>query len=138
MARLFRSARELGALLRTARAWWGQWWDLKPPDHFLFIEPEEELRRIVAAEIGRAVTFPVQSCGLQDCPKTLDGAIPVVLPNRAAVRQALPEGIDVLTLHFRSVPTSLAGWLPAPSGTLIGIASGWPDFLKLARTMLNA
>jgi GntR family transcriptional regulator len=54
------------------------------------------------------------------------------------VRQALPEGTDVLTLHFRSVPTSLAGWLPAPSGALIGIASRWPDFLKLARTMLNA
>ena len=115
-----------------------QWLELQPPDHFLLIEPAEELRRIVAKEIEQVVTFPVQSCGLQDCPKTLDGAIPVVLPNRAAVRQALPEGTDVLTLHFRSVPTSLAGWLPAPSGTLIGIASAWPDFLKLARTMLNA
>jgi hypothetical protein len=102
------------------------------------IEPEEELRRIVAAEIAQAVTFPVQSCNPHDCPKTLDGAIPVVLPNRAAVRHALAEGTDVLTLHFRSVPTSLAGWLPAPSGSLIGIASAWPDFLKLARTMLNA
>ena len=138
IARLFRSARELGAPLSTVRSRLRQWLELQPPDHFLLIEPEEELRRIVAAEIERAVTFPVQSCGLQDCPKTLDGAIAVVLPNRAAVRQALPEGTDVLTLHFRSVPTSLAGWLPAPSGTLIGIASGWPDFLKLARTMLNA
>jgi hypothetical protein len=36
------------------------------------------------------------------------------------------------------VPTSLVGWLPAPSGTLIGIASSWPNFLKLARTILNA
>ena len=108
-----------------------QWLELQPPDHFLLIEPEEELRRIVAAEIGQAVTFPVQSCNLHDCPKTLDGAIPVVLPNRAAaVRQALPEGTDVLTLHFRSVPTSLAGWLPAPSGTLIGIASGMAGFLE--------
>ncbi len=139
IARLFRSARELGAPLSTVRSRLRQWLELQPPDHFLFIEPEEELRRIVAAEIGRAVTFPVQSCGLQDCPKTLDGAIVVVLPNRAvAVRQALAEGADLLTLHFRSVPTSLAGWLPAPSGALIGIASGWQDFLKLARTMLNA
>ena len=139
IARLFRSARELGAPLSTVRSRLRQWLELQPPDHFLLIEPEEELRRIVAAEIGRAVTFPVQSCGLQDCPKTLDGAIVVVLPNRAvAVRQALAEGADLLTLHFRSVPTSLAGWLPAPSGALIGIASGWQDFLKLARTMLNA
>jgi DNA-binding transcriptional regulator YhcF (GntR family) len=138
IARLFRSARELGAPLTTVRSRLRQWLELQPPDHFLLIEPEEELRRIVAGEIGQAVAFPVQSCNLHDFPKTLDDAIPVVLPNRAAVRQALPEGTDVLTLHFRSVPTSLAGWLPAPSGTLIGIASRWPDFLKLARTMLNA
>jgi GntR family transcriptional regulator len=139
IARLFRSARELGAPLATVRSRLRQWLDLQPPDHFLLIEPDEELRRILAAEIGQAVTFPVQSCSLLDCPKTPDGAIPVVLPNRAAaVRQALPEGADMLTLQIRSVPTSLAGWLPAPSGTLIGIASGWPNFLNLARTMLHA
>jgi GntR family transcriptional regulator len=139
IARLFRSARELGAPLSTVRSRLRQWLELQPPDHFLLIEPDEDLRRILAAEIQQAVTFPVQSCGLEDCPKTLDGAIPVVLPNRAAaVRQSLPEGTDVLTLQVRSVTTSLAGWLPAPSSTLVGIASGWPNFLKLARTILNA
>jgi hypothetical protein len=87
----------------------------------------------------QAVTFPTVSCGLHDWQKLLDGAIPVALPNRAAaLQQALPEGTDVLTLQIRSVPSSLAEWLPAPSGTLIGIASGWPDFLKLAHTILNA
>lgn len=139
ISRLFVSARDLGAPLSTVRSRLRQWLELQPPDHFLLIEPDEELRRILAAEIGQAVAFPVQSCDLGNCPKSPDGAIPVVLPNRAAaVRQALPEGADVLTLQVRSVPTSLAGWLPAPSGTLIGIASGWPDFLKLARTILNA
>jgi hypothetical protein len=116
-----------------------QWLDLQPPDHFLLIEPDEDLRRILAAEIQQAVTLPVQSCALRDCPKTPDGAVPVVLPNRAAaVRQALPEGTDVLTLQVRSVPNSLAGWLPAPSGTLIGIASSYPTFLTMARTFLHA
>ncbi|MGB6387355.1 MAG: GntR family transcriptional regulator [Terriglobales bacterium] len=139
IAQLFQDARELGAPLATVRSRLRQWLELQPPDHFLLIEPDEELRRILAVEIGHAVTFPVQSCSLHDCPKSADGAIPVVLPNRAAaVRQTLPEGTDVLTLQVRSVPTSLAGWLPAPSGTLIGIASGWPNFLKLARTMLHA
>jgi DNA-binding transcriptional regulator YhcF (GntR family) len=139
IASLFRSAREMGAPLASVRSRLRQWLELQPPDHFLLIEPDEELRQILAAEIAQAVAFPVQNCGLKDCPKTPDGAIPVVLPNRAAaVRQALPEGADVLTLQVRSVPTSLAGWLPAPSGTLIGIASGWPNFLKLARTILQA
>jgi GntR family transcriptional regulator len=139
LARLFRSARELGAPLSTVRTHLRQWLEMQPPDHFLLIEPDEELRQILAAEMRQAVTFPVESCGLLDCPKTPDGAIPVALPNRAAaVRQALPEGADMLTLQVRSVPTSLAGWLPAPSGTLVGVASGWPNFLKLARTMLHA
>ncbi len=139
IAKLFRSARELGAPLSTVRSRLRQWLELQPPDHFLLIEPDEEMRRILTAEIGQAVNFRVQSCDLRDCPKTLEGAIPVVLPNRAvAVRQALPEGADVLTLQVRSVPTSLAGWLPAPSGTLIGIASSYPTFLTLARTILLA
>jgi DNA-binding transcriptional regulator YhcF (GntR family) len=139
IASLFRSAREMGAPLASVRSRLRQWLELQPPDHFLLVEPDEELRRILAAEIAQAVAFPVQNCGLKDSPKTADGAIPVVLLNRvAAVRQALPEGADVLTLQVRSVPTSLAGWLPAPSGTLIGIASGWPNFLKLARTILQA
>jgi DNA-binding transcriptional regulator YhcF (GntR family) len=136
---LFVTARELGAPLSTVRSRLRQWLELQPPDHFLLIEPDQALRRILAAEIRRAVAFPVESCDLPDCPKNPDGAIPVVLPNRAAaVRQALPEGADVLTLQVRSVPTSLAGWLPAPSGTLIGIASGYPTFLTLARTILQA
>ena len=139
IAKLFRSARDLGAPLSTVRSRLRQWLELQPPDHFLLIEPDEDLRRILAAEIQQAVTFPVQSCGLQDCPKTPDGAIPVVLSNRtAAVRQTMPEVADVLVLQVRSVPTSLAGWLPAPSGTLIGVASGWPNFLKVARTILHA
>jgi GntR family transcriptional regulator len=139
ISKLFRSARELGAPLSTVRSRLRQWLELQPPDHFLLIEPDEELRRILAAEIGQAVNFPVRSCNLRDCPKTPDGAIPVALPNRAAaVRQALPEGVDVLTLQVRSVPTSLAGWLPAPSGALIGIASSYPTFLTLARTILQA
>ena len=69
----------------------------------------------------------------------LEGSIPVALPNRVAtVRQALPDGTEILTLSFRSVPSSLGKWLPAPSGALVGVASKWPDFLKLARTMLTA
>jgi GntR family transcriptional regulator len=117
----------------------GRWLEMQPPDHFLLIEPEEELRKILESEMQQAVSFPALSCGLHDWPKILDGAIPVSLPNRAAaLRKALPRGTDVLTLQVRSVPASLAKWLPAPRGTLIGIASGWPDFLKLAHTMLSA
>ncbi|HTR26431.1 MAG TPA: GntR family transcriptional regulator [Terriglobales bacterium] len=139
IAKLFSTARELGAPLGRVRSRLRHWLDLQPPDHFLLVEPNEELRQILTAEISQAVAFPVKSCGFDGLPAKPEGAVLAVLPNRAAaVRHAMSEGTDVLTLQVRSVHHSLASWLPAPSGLLIGIASGWPDFLKHARTMLQA
>ncbi len=141
IANLFRSARELGTPLGALRSRLRQFLELQPPDHFLLLEPDEELRRIVATEMQQAVTLRVEGCDLRDCrhPENLDGAIPVVLPSKMReARQALPEGTEFLTLQVRSVPASLAEWLPAPSGALVGIASRWPGFLKMARTILSA
>jgi GntR family transcriptional regulator len=139
LATLFRSARDLGAPLSVVRSRLRHWLDLQPPDHFLLIEPDQDLRQILEAEIKQAITFPIQSCGLRDCPPAIEGAIAVALPNRAAiVRPLLPAGADLLTLQVRSVPTSLAKWLPAPISALVGVASRCPNFLKTARTVLQA
>ena len=139
IATLFRSARKSGVTLPALRARLRQWLELQPPDHFLLIEPDEELRRIVASEIQQLAAWPTQGCDLPGLPAALDGAIALALPNRtAAVRQALPPGHDLLTLEFRSVTASLAAYLPAPSAAMVGIASRWPNFLKIARTMLIA
>jgi DNA-binding transcriptional regulator YhcF (GntR family) len=138
IATLFRAARKSGVSLSNLRSRLRQWLDLQPPDHFLLIESDAELRRIVASEIEQSAGWPVRGCDLPDLPAALDGAIAVALPNRPTVRQALPAGSDLLTLEFRSVTASLAGYLPAPSAALVGIASRWPNFLKIARTMLIA
>ncbi len=139
IAKLFLTARKLGITLPVLRARLRQWLELQPPDHFLLIEPDDELRKILAAEIARAVTFPVESRGMEDCTQNPEGGIAVTLPNRAAAaRELLPSGADLITLQVRSVPASLAGYLPAPSGALVGVASRWPEFLKVARAVLNA
>lgn len=139
IAGLVRSARRSQLSLPELRAGLRQWLALQPPDHFLLIEPDEELRRILAAEISQTVSLPAKACGFEDCANSLDGAIPVALGNRETkVRQLLAAGMDLILLQIRSVPSSLADWLPAPSGKLVGVVSRWPDFLKIARAILGA
>jgi DNA-binding transcriptional regulator YhcF (GntR family) len=141
IAQLFRSARSIGASQAAVRARLRHWLELQPPDHFLVIESDEELRRIAAAEIEKALALPVRSCAWKDSrlKERLEGAIPVVLPRKAAIPgDALPPGTEAITLQVRSVNASLAEWLPAPSAALVGVASRWPDFLNLARTLLLA
>jgi DNA-binding transcriptional regulator YhcF (GntR family) len=141
IANLFRSARELGSPLSAVQSRLHEWLAMQPPDRFLLIEPDEELRRIVINEMRQAVTFPVAGDGMEVCSslEKLQGAVPVVLPNKKEiVRRALPAETDLLVLTVQSVPLSLDKWLPVPMDTLVGIASRWPGFLKLAHTMLVA
>jgi len=137
---LFRSARESGVPLSVVRKRLRHWLELQPPDHFLLIEPDAELARIVVAEIQQAVTFPVRASdlGAWNSPE-LQSAVPLAMPSKvASVRKKLPDGVDCIGLRVRSVTESMAPWMPARKQTLVAVVSGWPDFLKRARTMLVA
>jgi GntR family transcriptional regulator len=136
----FTSARALGVPLASLHARLRERLNQPTPNHLLLIEPDEELRKIVAAEIQEAVEFPIKTSGLEACKSpALKGAIAVVLQSKAKITaEALPPGFDLIPLQTRSVPDSLAGWLPAPKDALVAVASRWPGFLKLARTMLLA
>jgi GntR family transcriptional regulator len=141
IANLFRSARQSNIPLATVRKRVRQWLDLQPPDHFLLIEPDVELARIVVAEIQQAVTFPVVASAINACdsPDLLENAIALAMPSKvAAIRAKLPEGMECIGLRVRSVTQSLMPWMPARAQSLVAVASAWPDFLKRARTMLVA
>lgn len=141
IANLFRDVRKLGVAAGVVRERLRHWLDLQPPDHFLLIEPRDELRQVIVYEMRHGLSLPVKSCGSSPSEflPLLKSAVPVVLPrNTSLVKKSLPAASDLITLSIRSVPSSLASWLPSPPGLLIGIASGWPEFLKLARTVLVA
>ena len=141
IANLFRSARQSNIPLPAIRKRLRQWLELQPPDHFLLIEPDVELACIVVAEIQQAVTFPVLASDLSACnsPDVLHSAIPLAMPSKAAnIRAKLPDGVECIGLRVRSVTESLVPWMPARKQALVAVVSGWPDFLKRARTMLVA
>ncbi|HKV48412.1 MAG TPA: GntR family transcriptional regulator [Candidatus Acidoferrales bacterium] len=140
-ANLFRSARMLNIPLAAVRSRLRQWLELQPPDRFLLVEPDEELRQILVLEIGRVVSLPVVGSHAKDplFAQLLDGSIPLSLPGTAKmIGPSLLRGADPLVLSVNSVPKSLAPWLPAPTMSLIGIASRWPGLLKMARNVLAA
>lgn len=138
ISNFFRSARQLNVPLSAVQARLHHWLDMQPPDQFLLIEPDAALARIIAAEMQAALALPVHVADSRSSVSA-EGYVPVALSISAkVVRTLLPQNTDLITLNLRSARESLAQYLPASSSFLIGIASGWPNFLKNARTMLTA
>lgn len=132
----FRSARKLNQPLALVRERLRQWIEIQPPDHFLLIEPDEQLARIVVGEMQAALLLPVRTVS-EIASVTPSGAVPVVLSaSSKKLRNLRALNGDVLTLQLRSARESLATYLPVVPSILIGIASGWMPFLKNAHTML--
>ena len=141
IAGFFRAVRELNLPSAAIRGRVAEWLVSPPPDHFLLIDPDPEMRRILLAEIRQLTSFPVTGGTLEDCarPESLTAAVPLCRPSKTKlVRAALPSGIELITLQIRSANAWLGPWLPTLKGQLVGIASHWPEFLEIARTMLIA
>jgi GntR family transcriptional regulator len=138
-------ARKLGAPEALVRERLRRWLSFEPPARWLLIEPDPELRRLVIFEMEQELAFPVTGCAPDECgtPEMLERAIPAVLPSKAAaVRQLLPAGTELTVLQVQPVSpellTYLQKYLPEHAGDLIGIASRWSEFQRIARTMLIA
>jgi hypothetical protein len=115
-------------------------------DRILLVEPEPELREIVLAELHAAnLKLPLAGCGFEQLPAELClGTVVVAMPSKSErVRAAMGEAGVFIALKVSSAAGSLAEHLPAsPAGmtkaVLVGLASRWPQFLDVARTMLLA
>jgi len=136
-----RMARQQGFTLAEIRSRVKGWLDFQPPDRFLVIEPDPELRRILLAEIHNATGFPFQGAGREACqiPAMLSGAAVVAMYGRGdEMKAALPAGGSCLILRSRSARELDKVLVGATSGQTVAIASRWPDFLRWARTLLLA
>ena len=138
-------ARKMGAAESLVRARLRRWLQNQPPSRWLVIEPDPELCAIVIHEMELALALPVSGCTSEECnaPGILEGSMFVVLPSKAAgVRKLLPAGSELTVLDVHPVAPELLArlqrYLPEHAGELIGIASRWKDFQRIARTMLVA
>ncbi len=139
IASFLQRARALGLSLGEIQTRVKHWLALQPPDHFLVLEPDDELRAILVAEIADATGFPVRGSSLDECARVglPAGAAAVALYGQAErVRALLPPGTSCLLLRARSIPDALRGEERPAKDALIAVASRWPEFLRWARTML--
>jgi GntR family transcriptional regulator len=141
IAKFFQTARAGGHSLREVQSRLRHWLALQPPDHFLLIEPDLELRQILITEIESATKMRAIGAGPDDCRRAdlLTGAVPIAMFGQLErVRAALPPGTDVLALRSRSIPESLQGRTRPAADALIAVVSRWPEFRRWARTILVA
>ncbi|HZQ55150.1 MAG TPA: GntR family transcriptional regulator [Bryobacteraceae bacterium] len=117
------------------------YWLATPPEYFLFVHPDRELREIVCAELKPALTLDVAGCDLD--PAALNEherrAVFLCMPShRARAGELLPRDRELITLEIRRVASELAQFVPSRKDVLVVIASKWAGFLNVARTMLTA
>lgn len=140
-AEFFKAARDSGFSLSDIKSSLSHWLEIQPPDHFLVIEPDSELRKILLAEIEAATGLRARGVSLKDCRDSsrLPGAAPVAMYSQGqAVREALPPGVECCFLNSTSIVERLREeHSPAPEA-LVVVASRWPGFLKAARAILIA
>src|SRR2546422_9377227 len=97
-------ARTKGFSLSEIRSRVKTWLEFQPPDHFLLIEPDADLRSILLAEIREATGFPASGTSLEECadPTLLAGSTPVVLYAWAEeARAKLPRDTACMVLRSR-------------------------------------
>ncbi len=138
-------ARKIGASDALVRSRLRRWLSFEPPARWLVIEPDAELRAIVMLEIEENLALPVAGCTPAECgaAEALERSLPVVLPSKAAtVRKLLPTGTVLNVFQVNPVASALEAnlqrYLPEHVTDLVGIASRWSEFQRIARTMIVA
>ena len=141
IARFIKSTRARGYSLAEIQAGVQRPLQVQPPDQFLLVEPDVELRAILVSEIAQSTGVRVTGAGRDELvdSASLLGAVPVVLFGHfEEIRNCIAPEADLLVLNSASVAEALRGQNRPPADALVAIVSRWPEFLRWSRTMLVA
>jgi DNA-binding transcriptional regulator YhcF (GntR family) len=143
IAAFLQAARERGHSLAEVQSRLKRLLELQPPDHFVVIESDEELREILVKEVGDATAFRVYGVSPEACAagaEALAGGLAVALYGQEGerTRAALPPSTPCVLVQARSVQGTMQGQELPPPDALVAVVSRWPGFLRWARTMLVA
>jgi DNA-binding transcriptional regulator YhcF (GntR family) len=132
-----RMAREQGYSLQELRERVRERLLVQPPDHFLIVEEEPGLRRLLAEEISASLRWPAQACTRQELtlnPGLAIGALAVV-PEYAAADTAklVPRDRPAISIAFSRADEHLERIRQLSQPSLIFVISISKSFLQTAR-----
>jgi GntR family transcriptional regulator len=132
-----RTAREQGYSLQELRERVRARLLAQPPDHFLIVEEEPGLRRLLAEEIRASLRWPVQACSRQELalnPGLAIGALAVAPEYAAADAASLaPKDRPVISIAFSRADEHLKRVRQLRDPSLIVVISISKSFLQTAR-----
>ena len=136
LERLFRDAAKAGFSRDAVVARMSKASDKFPGDRFSLFEPNDDLAEILTLEVGVATgIFPIRLSESDAIPA--DSTVIALFDEEAKIREVFGSA-DCVFLNPNSVAGSLAGKARPRKEELVAVASGWEDFLQLARLFLLA
>jgi DNA-binding transcriptional regulator YhcF (GntR family) len=132
IAELVRAAKAHSLDLRSLRSRLNAWVDHHHVRGIVVVDKDEQLRRILAAEIGAAIELPVSHSA---DARRFRGERPALVVGLSTQAQETP---NFLRIQLASAERSLAQWLPAPKDKLVAVLSSHSRFLEVAHTFLRA
>ena len=112
----------------------------KAPTHFLIVESDAELQKILTAEVRVATAAHVDSTSFEEFSNQAanDAQIFLVFDKSNDDRKVLPPDKPCIFLKANSVPNSMIGKARPSETDLIAVVSHWEKFLELAKMFLLA
>jgi GntR family transcriptional regulator len=141
ITRFFQEAAAHGFSLNQLKARLQSRLEAKPPTHFLVVESNLELRKILTEEIRAATSRQIDGISLENFGNDYadnDAQIVAMSSEAEKLQKILPPHKSCIFLKANSVPDSMAGKARPSSDDLIAAASGWEKFLELAKMFLLA
>lgn len=138
--RLFQEAGALGFTFEEVKAGLRKRWSAKPLTHFLLLESDAELRKVLLEEISDAVGWRIEAISFEDLSseRANDEAEIWLIFETLKKPQKMPPHKNCLHLKANSVADSMTGKARPSNDDLIAVVSDWSYFLTLAKMFLLA